>query len=148
MWWDWFVARNLGLEQEQELWLIGYEKNPQGPFQIVTKTRRLPGLPSSGPLACVPGQGVLFPRMSTSSQPVKSEEVCKGWGLLTAWIGISCSVYCPAFFPESCCQAWPQPLEELNDAQCVNGITQHPFPGSALGQAEVRVMTQRWTRMS
>ena len=52
-------------------------------------------------------------------------------GLLTAWIGISWSVYCPAvysaFFPESCCQAWPQPLEGVNDVQCVNGITQHPF---------------------
>lgn len=103
-------------------------KNPQGPFQIVTKTKRLHRLPSSGPLACVPGQGVLFPRMSTSSQPVKSEEVCKATqGCLQ--LGLASAALSTAWhsFMSLAVRPGHSPWRELNDVQCVNGITQHPF---------------------
>lgn len=104
-------------------------KKSTGSFSNSYQNKRLHRLPSSPKFHWLcPRSGCTVPSHDASSQPVKSRGSLQGYpGLLTAWIGISWSVYCPAFFPESCCQAWPQPLEELNDAQCVNGITQHPF---------------------
>lgn len=99
-------------------------KNPQGPFQIVTKT----SFTGSQVLVpwLVPGQGVLFPRMV----PVHSQWNQRKSARLPRvahsldWHQLLCLLPSIAWVLLSgLATAW----RELNDVQCVNGIPQHPF---------------------